>query len=102
MQARHAVVREVVHDAGVEADVAVDDQRGAQQGVEDRVRRAANEGRGGQRDERRGDEPLEGPVVAAGGGRGGWDWRGVVDVAADGLWEGWKEDSFGSGGLECS
>ena len=49
----------------LEADVRVQDQQGAQDGVGDGVQRAGSKGSNGEGHEASSDDPLEAPVVAA-------------------------------------
>lgn len=62
-QARVALLGDVVDDDGLEAEVRVQQEGGAQDGVGGGVERAGGEGRNGERHEAGGEEALEGPVV---------------------------------------
>lgn len=53
----------VVNDDGLEADVGVQEDGGAQNGVGGGVERAGGKGRDGERHEAGGEETLKGPVV---------------------------------------
>jgi hypothetical protein len=65
------------------ANVAVHDEADAEEGVEGRVRRRANHERGGsRREERGGQETLEGPVVAPVRLVRGWERQRIVHRVA--------------------
>ncbi len=69
--ARHPLFGDVIDDDVLEAGVRVDEDGGAQDGVERRVQRAGREGGDGERDQGAGDQPVKGPVVGpVGWGRG--------------------------------
>ena len=69
----------VVDDDGLEANVRVEENGRAQDGVHGRVERAGGEGSDGEGDERSGEEALKSPVVGAVGGVGGRDGSGFVN-----------------------
>lgn len=83
--AGHAPLGEVVGDAGLEADVRVSDDEGAEDGVSGRVEGGAREGGDGDGDQGGGDESLGGPVVGAVGWGGFWDGSGVVRYLSCGV-----------------
>ena len=47
----HSLDWEIIYDHGLEADVRVNEDGSAQQGVQDRIKNAADERRKGERDE---------------------------------------------------
>jgi hypothetical protein len=63
--------------------VRVDDQKGAENRVGERVQRSSREGGNGQGNQTSGDDPLEAPVVAAVGVVGVWHWDWVVGGSDD-------------------
>lgn len=81
----HALLGQVVDDDVLEAEVGVDDDEGAEDGVHDRVERPGGEGGHGQGHQAEADGALKGPVVGAVGGRSRGD--------ADGLVNCWSGDS---------
>jgi hypothetical protein len=62
-QAGVALLGDVVNDDGLEADVRVQEDGGAQDGVGGGVERSRGEGRNGEGHEAGGKDALEGPVV---------------------------------------
>ena len=79
MEAGVRALGNVVDDDGLEANVGVQEQSRAQDGVEGGVERAGSEGSDGERDERGSEKALESPVVGAVGGVGVGDRSRVVD-----------------------
>lgn len=65
-----ALLGDVIGDDVLESGVRVDEEGGAQEGIEGRVQRASGKWRDGQRDKGGSDEPVKGPVVGAVRGRG--------------------------------
>lgn len=70
---------DVVGDEHLQAEVRVDEQQRAEDGVGGRVERAGGKGRDGQGHNACGDEALKGPVVGAVAGVRVGDGGGVVD-----------------------
>lgn len=70
---------DVIDDDVLEAGVGVDEDGGAEDGVERRVQRASREGGDGERDQRGGDQTVKGPVVGAVRRRRGRYGGGIVD-----------------------
>lgn len=80
-----ALLGDVVGDEDLEAEVGVDEEEAAQDGVGGRVEGAGGERSDGQGHDAGGDEALKGPVVGAVAGVGRGDGRSVVDTADDDL-----------------
>lgn len=81
-----ALLGDVVGDEDLEAEVGVDEQEGAQDGVGGGVERAGGEGSDGQGHDAGGDEALKAPVIGAVAGIRCGDGGSVVDTADDDLW----------------
>lgn len=77
--AGHPLVRDIVNDECLEADVGVDEDARDEYRVQEWIVYAGNERREGQRDETGGQKALEGPVVAAVRWRRRWNWGWVID-----------------------
>lgn len=82
---RDTVTREVIDDTSLEADVRMNNQSAAKDGVHNRVKRASSKRGDGQRNEGSGNDALKSPVIAAvaRGGRG--DGSGIVGGSLDDL-----------------
>lgn len=75
----------------LEANVRVDYQKSAENGVGKRVQRSSSERRNGQGNKTSGDDPLKAPVVTAMGVVGVWHWDGVVGGSDDLLGQRWQD-----------
>lgn len=76
---------DVVGDEDLEAEVGVDEEEAAQDGIGGRVEGAGGEGSDGQGHDAGGDKALKGPVVRAVAGVGRGDGCGIVDTTDDDL-----------------
>lgn len=79
MQTGVLALGDVVDNARLEAEVGVDEETGAENGVEGRVQGTSSEGSDSQGGDTSSEEALEGPVVRTVGGVGLRNGGRVVD-----------------------